>query len=152
MLCVRTAALPVVADGNSSVIEGGVDIGLGVVLDLVTFGGCGKELILIVRRAMARLEPLGDLVGLVMEALSAAVFVVVVVGKPPVRKVGSEEGVTDRNRFDVGSSDDEDPGRPSADVGVSGMRDRVLETGNGGRGMLGGFASAGGGICRSGGE
>ena len=86
-----------------------------------------------------------------MDALSAALFVVVV-GKPAVRKVGSDEGVTDRDPFGVGSSDDEDPGRPSADVGVSGMRDRVLETGNGGRGMLGGFPGAGGGICRSGGE
>ena len=44
------------------------------------------------------------------------------------------------------------PGRESADVGVSGMRDRVLLTGKGGRGMFGGLPGDGGAICRSGGE
>jgi len=103
-----------------------------------------------VRRGIVRFEPLGDFVGLAREAPGAALCVFV--DKLAVRNVGSEDGVTDRDAFGVGSSEDEDPGRVSADVGVSGMRDRVLETGRGGRGILGGLPGDGGGICRSGGE
>jgi len=106
---------------------------------------------LIVRRGIALLEPVGDFVGLARGTPDEALCVVVV-DKLAERNVGSEDGVTDRDAVGVGRSEDEDPGRVSADVRVSGMRDRVLETGKGGRGMLGGLPGDGGGICRRGGE
>lgn len=119
--------MPNVGEGVTGV-ESGLEGWLGLLI--APFGGCGKD-------------PMLTFLPLALVGTGGLFCVVLRVGMLVdwwswgVLRAGNEDGVTERELAGVGRSDEEDSRLEVIVVGVSGC-DRVLDSGSGGRGEVGG--------------